>query len=255
MFTQLFPSVLWSKNSHHFAQLAFTNFPNFLFPGSGTKAASLFHHGTTIRPSSSVYRSSKSSYSYWCALEIISTDAFVSVKQFLGPLRPSRLLSSCLGLPQLWLNVDFPLNGEVPQSRWDSQRNECESPVVRSIEKISHGTNRGTTNFFPWTTSSLNLVLTLQRKKTQKASIEKYVQESRQSSRGYRDRSGSRDKEHHACGQGITSKHWVWENCWASGSLTPIKADEKPNSSLSHWGSREKSWNSQESWKKESWPR
>lgn len=79
---------------------------------------------------------------------IVYTDAFVSLKQFLGPLHPSLLLSSCLGLPQLWLNVDFPLNGEVPQSRQDSQRNECKSPVVPSIEKIPQGTKGGTMNFF-----------------------------------------------------------------------------------------------------------
>ena len=153
MFTQLFPSALSGKNSHHFPQLAFTNFPKSQFPGSGTKVASLFHHGTTSSLSSQVYRSSKSSYVYWRALclhfEIVYTDAFVSLKQFLGPLHSSLLLSSCLGLPQLWLNVDFPLNGEVPQSRQDLQRNECKSPVVLNIEKIPQGTNRGTMNFFP----------------------------------------------------------------------------------------------------------
>lgn len=92
-------------------------------------------------------RCSKSSYIYWCPLKTVYTIA--SLKQFLGPLHPSILLSSCLGLPQLWLNVDFPLHEEVPQSRWDLQRNECKSPVVLSIEKIPQGTNRGTTNFFP----------------------------------------------------------------------------------------------------------
>lgn len=39
MFSQLFPSVLSGKNSHHFPQLAFTNFPNSLLPERGTKIA------------------------------------------------------------------------------------------------------------------------------------------------------------------------------------------------------------------------
>lgn len=100
----------------------FTNFPNSLFPGSGTKMASLFHRGTTSRLRTQVYRSSNFSYIYWCALKIAYRNALVSQKQFLGPLHPPHLLSRCLGLPQLWLSVDFPLNGEVPQKRQDSRK-------------------------------------------------------------------------------------------------------------------------------------
>lgn len=138
--------------------------------------ASSFHHGTISRLRSQGYRSSKFNYIYWCALKIAYRDALVSLKHFLGPLHPSHLLSSCLGLPQLWLNVDFPLNGEVPQKRQESQRNKCKPPVVLSIEKIPQGTNRGTIIFFPLTAPSLNLGFTLQKEgkcTTQKAKTEK----------------------------------------------------------------------------------
>lgn len=111
--------------------------------------ASLFHHGTSSRLRTQVYKPSKFSYIYWCALKTAYRDALVSLKEFLGPLHPSHLLSICLGLPQLWLNVGFPLNGEVPQKRQGLQRNKSKSPVVQSIEKIPLGTNRGTIIFFP----------------------------------------------------------------------------------------------------------
>lgn len=144
--------------------------------------ASLFHHGTTSRLRTQVCRSSKFSYIYWCALKSTDRDALVSLKPFLGPLHPSHLLSSCLGFPQLWLNVDFPLNGEVPQKTQDLQRNKCKSPVVLSIEKIPQGTKRD--NYF----LPMNYLISKscahpserRKKKTaQKAKTEKQVQEPR----------------------------------------------------------------------------
>lgn len=113
------------------------------------------------------------------------------------PLSP---LVQLPGTPHLWLKLDFPLKGEVFRSRRNSQRNEYKSPAKLSIEQIPQGTNRGTMNFFPWTTSSMNTVLTQQKKKKEKEKKKRKTKQTLKSmNKSIRGRYESRDKEYQLC--------------------------------------------------------
>lgn len=70
-------------------------------------------------------------------------------------------------------------------------------PAEWSIEQIPQGTNRGTMNFFPWTTSSMNVVLTQQEKGKGKREKGKGKREiMNKSITGWLGRHESKDKEY-----------------------------------------------------------
>lgn len=118
-----FPNVLSGKNSHRFPQLAFTNFPNSLLPGRGTKIASF----NMEQVKSLVYTSPKTQLCLLACTEDCLHRCFCFCEAISISFTLLSPLVQLPGTPHLWLKLDFPLKGEVFQSRRNSQRNEYAS--------------------------------------------------------------------------------------------------------------------------------
>lgn len=154
------PVVYQAKIPITFHNLLSPTFQTCCFQGAGPRRPACFIMEQLIGLGSQVYRSSKSSYIYWCLQRCPCFSEVIS--RTFTPLSP---LVQLPGTPPAVAECGFPLKwgSSSEQTGLTDRRNECKSQVVLSIEEIPQGTNRETMNFFSWTTSSPNLVLTLQK--------------------------------------------------------------------------------------------